>query len=56
MHHVIGVTGVSCALYGGFGWPAISALSNIVEISSVFLNLREMQEDKQSSHPLAVLN
>jgi hypothetical protein len=55
-HHIAGIIGIFGGSPSGF---ASSGMTNVVlmtEMSTFFLNYREMQENKASSEPIHVAN
>ena len=41
-HHVIGLVAILFSIYGGYALPGISCLAMTSELSTIFLNIREM--------------
>lgn len=48
-HHILAFTGFVGALVNGYSFPGISTLSMSCEISSIFLNYRDMFKDSRNS-------
>ena len=55
MHHVVGIIGILSGMIVGFGIPCAATIALLSEISTFFLNYRNMysKEDMNESLPLA---
>ena len=46
-HHLIGLICILCSVYGGYALPGLSCLAMLSEVSTIFLNYREMFDRSQ---------
>ena len=51
-HHMIAILGVFCGTYAGYGVPGIGAMSLTTELSTIFLNYREMYSKDDLGLPI----
>ena len=55
-HHIIGVSGLFCGLYTGYGIPSIANVALLCEISTIFLNYRTMYSKDELNLPVPLVN
>ena len=53
LHHVLAITGFSVSIFAGYGLSSVSACSLICEISSLFLNYKDMFSKVNRNSPLS---
>ena len=53
MHHFMAASGFTISLYSGYALPGISACSLICEVSSLFLNYKDMFSIENKNSPLS---
>ena len=51
-HHMIALLGIFCGTYAGYGVTGIGAMSLMTELSTFFLNFREMYKDDDLNKPI----
>lgn len=55
-HHIVGLAGIYLGAPSGYSSTGMTNVILMTEMSTFFLNYREMQENKASSEPLHVAN
>ena len=55
LHHIFGILAITNAVLAGYSNVGVSAMTLMVEISSVFLNYRILFEKSEQGKPLAML-
>ncbi len=53
LHHILAIVGFSVSIFAGFGLSSVSACSLICEISSLFLNYKDMFSKADRNSPLS---
>jgi|TARA_B110000305_G_C19309262_1_gene573199 hypothetical protein len=52
LHHAIAIGGIFGGTYSGYGVPGIGAMSLMTELSTFFLNIREMYSKDDLNLPV----
>lgn len=55
-HHIVGTSGLFCALYTGYGLPSVANVALICELSTIFINYRSMYSKEQLNATLPLIN
>ena len=56
MHHIIGLSGLFCGLYTGYGIPSIANIALTCELSTFFLNYRSMYTKDELNNTIPLIN
>jgi len=55
-HHIIGLVGIFCGSPAGFASTGMTNIVLLTEMSTFFLNYREMQDNKASAETIHMVN
>ena len=55
-HHISFITGIGSGMVAGYSLPGIANLAMLAEISSIFLNIKDLIPKEQRNTPFAQFN